>query len=74
MDFIIGLPKRTKKNHSIFVVVYKLSKVAHFIPVKSIRRMQVYWDGAFCHLLMSVMGFIYLESICTHTLKVENRL
>ena len=35
MDFIIGLPKSKKKNDSIFVVVDKLSKAAHFIPMKS---------------------------------------
>ena len=35
MDFIIGLPKIKKKNDSIFVVVDKLSKEAHFITVKS---------------------------------------
>ena len=35
MDFIIGLPKSKKKNDSIFVVVDKLSKASHFIPVKS---------------------------------------
>ena len=34
MDFIIGLPKSKKKNDSIFVVVDKLSKAAHFITVK----------------------------------------
>ena len=35
MDFIMGIPKRKKKNDSIFVVVDKLSKATHFIPVKS---------------------------------------
>ena len=35
MDFITGLPKSKKKNDSIFVVIDKLSKGAHFIPVKS---------------------------------------
>ena len=34
MDFITGLPKIKKQNDSIFVVIDKLSKVAHFIPVK----------------------------------------
>ena len=34
MDFITGLPKSKKQNDSIFVVVEKLSKRAHFIPVK----------------------------------------
>ena len=33
MDFIIGLPKSKEQNDSIFVVVEKLSKEAHFIPV-----------------------------------------
>jgi hypothetical protein len=35
MDFIIGLPKSTKKNGAIMVVVEKLSNYAHFVPVKS---------------------------------------
>ena len=34
--FITGLPKSSKKNDSIMVVVDKLSKATHFIPVKSI--------------------------------------
>ena len=35
MDFITGLPKSTKQNDAIMVVVEKLSKSAHFIPIKS---------------------------------------
>jgi hypothetical protein len=35
MDFITGLPTSTKQNDTIMVVVDKLSKSAHFIPVKS---------------------------------------
>jgi hypothetical protein len=35
MDFITGLSKMTKQNDAIMVVVDKLSKVSHFIPVKS---------------------------------------
>jgi hypothetical protein len=35
MNFITGLPKSTKQSDAIMVVVDKLSKVAHFIPVKS---------------------------------------
>jgi hypothetical protein len=35
LDFITGLPKTQKKNDSITVVINKLSKSAHFIPVKS---------------------------------------
>jgi hypothetical protein len=35
MDFIIGLPKSSKQNDFVMVVVEKMSKVAHFIHVKS---------------------------------------
>jgi hypothetical protein len=35
MDFITGLPTSAKQNDAIMVVVDKLSKSAHFIPVKS---------------------------------------
>jgi hypothetical protein len=34
MDFITELPKSTKQNDSIMVVVEKLSKDYHFIPIK----------------------------------------
>ena len=35
LDFITGLPRTQKQHDSIMVVVDKLSKSAHFIPVKS---------------------------------------
>ena len=35
LDFITDLPKNNRQNDSIMVVVDKLSKAAHFIPVKS---------------------------------------
>ena len=35
MDFITGLPMTWRQHDSIMVVVDKLTKEAHFIPVKS---------------------------------------
>jgi hypothetical protein len=35
MEFITKFPRTIKKHDSIMVVVDKLTKVAHFIPVKS---------------------------------------
>ena len=35
MDFIIELPTSSRGNDSIWVIVDRLSKVAHFLPVKT---------------------------------------
>jgi hypothetical protein len=35
MDFITGLPRTTKLHDSIMVVVEKITKAAHFIPLKT---------------------------------------
>jgi hypothetical protein len=33
MDFIVGLPKNSRHHDSIWVIVHRLTKVAHFLPV-----------------------------------------
>jgi hypothetical protein len=34
MDFIVGLPRTAKGFNSIWVIIDRLTKIAHFIPVK----------------------------------------
>ena len=35
MDFVTGLPRSFRKFDSIWVIVYRLTKAAHFLPVKT---------------------------------------
>lgn len=35
MDFIVGLPNTSKGYDSIWIIVDRLTKVAHFLPVKT---------------------------------------
>ena len=42
MDFIVGLPQTLRQNYSIWVVVDRLTKYAHFIPIKSTYSMEEY--------------------------------
>ena len=35
MDFIVGLPRTSKGSDSIWVIVDRLTKIAHFLPVRT---------------------------------------
>ena len=52
MDFIMGLPKTSRQYDSIWVIVDRLTKSAHFIPAKSNWRAvdyaQIYIDRIIC--------------------------
>ena len=45
MDFVVGVPKTRRYNDSIFVIVNRMTKSAHFIPVKS-----TYWAEDYARL------------------------
>jgi hypothetical protein len=40
MDFIMGLPRTPKGHDSIWVIVHRLTKVAHFIAVRTNYRVE----------------------------------
>ena len=42
MDFVVGLPKTRRQHDSIWVFVDRVTKSAHFIPVKSTYRAEDY--------------------------------
>jgi hypothetical protein len=42
MYFIVGLPRTAKGFDSIWVIVDRLTKIAHFLPVKTDHRVAVY--------------------------------
>jgi transposase InsO family protein len=56
MDFIIGLPRTLSGYDSIWVIVNRLTKVAHFIPV-----MTTYSGPKLAELYMS--RIVYLHGV-----------
>ena len=52
MDFIVGLPNTSQKHDSIWVIVDRLTKIAHFIPVhttyKANKYAEIYLDRIVC--------------------------
>jgi hypothetical protein len=54
MDFIIGLPRMSKMHDSIMVVVDKITKDAHFIPLKT------------THKATDVVDIFLREVACLH--------
>lgn len=55
LDFITGLPKTKKQNDSIMVVLEKLSKFTHFIPLQSTYK-AIYIDTIFMKEIFRLHG------------------
>ena len=57
LDFITGLPRNQNQNDSIMVVVDKLSKAAHFIPVKTTYKAANIADIFFWNIFFDYMEY-----------------
>jgi hypothetical protein len=42
MDFIVGLPNTSRHHDSIWVIMDRLTKTAHFLPVHTTHRAEKY--------------------------------
>jgi uncharacterized protein YpbB len=51
MEFIVGLPMTARKFDSIWVIIDRLSKSAHFIPVNTNYKVQKYAEIYIAHVL-----------------------
>jgi hypothetical protein len=51
MDFIVRLPMTARKFDSIWVIVDRLSKSTHFVPVNTNYKVQKYADIYIAHML-----------------------
>jgi hypothetical protein len=69
MDFIVGLPRTSRGYNSIWAIVDRLTKLAHFIPVATIYRVGQYAMLYISHIvryhgipktIISDRGFIFV--------------
>jgi transposase InsO family protein len=51
MDFIVGLPRTSRGYDSICVIVDRLTKSAHFIPLATIYRVEQYAELYISHIV-----------------------
>jgi hypothetical protein len=51
MDFIVGLPHTSHGYNSIWVIVDRLTKSAHFIPTSTTYRVQQYAELYLLHIV-----------------------
>jgi hypothetical protein len=51
MDFIVGLPLTARKFDSIWVIVNRFTKSAHFIPINTTYKVQKYVEIYIAHVI-----------------------
>jgi hypothetical protein len=51
MDFIMGLPRTSRRYNSIWVIMDRLTKLAHFIPVSITYRVRQYAELYVSHIV-----------------------
>jgi hypothetical protein len=76
LDFIVGLPTTQSEYNPIWVIVDRLTKVAHFIPVKTtysrLQLVELYMSRIVC--LHRVLKMIVFNRGTQFTLKFWERL
>jgi hypothetical protein len=75
MDFIVGLPNTSQKHYSIWVIIDRLSKTAHFIPVHTTyttkKYAKIYLDRIIClhgvsKMIISDRGAQFIANFWEH--------
>ena len=70
MDFIVGLPNTSQKHDSIWVIIDRLTKTAHFLPVRTTystkRYAEIYLDQIVCLHGVPRRSYLIVEHNLSH--------